>query len=233
MVDPFTAVTFPVALEKLAAPGKVRPLRPPAGKLGGVRVVPDPVPPNLKPPGPAPTAPPAPSPPNPVVHEPAVVAVLIVIVRAAMVVFDFLSGDPMTVRQSPTATAPIDSVAVSENVVVGVQFTVVCDVVLCTSIDDPAMEATLPLAPLRGPVGMEAAPATDDSPRTRLAHTSAAPPVATFRRTPRRVRGVLAIVFAVSLIFFLSCLFHMGQSTWDYSLRNASIGARWAARLAG
>jgi hypothetical protein len=50
---------------------------------------------------------------------------LIVIDRAATVVLDFFDGVPVTVRQSPTATALRVSVAVSENVVLGVQLTAV------------------------------------------------------------------------------------------------------------
>src|ERR1700677_1761954 len=107
-----------------------------------------------------------------------------VMVRAAMVVFDFFPGVPTTMRQSPTATALIVSVAVSVNVVVGVQLTAVCAVVLCTSMVVPEMVATLPLAPTPRAEGAEAAPANGDSPRTSDAHTAAAPAATPARRNP-------------------------------------------------
>jgi hypothetical protein len=48
-----------------------------------------------------------------------------VMLRAAMVVFDFSDADPVAVTQSPTATALTDSVTLLEKVVVEVQLTVV------------------------------------------------------------------------------------------------------------
>ena len=97
-----------------------------------------------------------------------------------MVVFDFFEGVPVTVRQSPTAIALTVSVAVSENVVVGVQVTAVCAVVLCTSIVLPVMVATLPLATLPRPVVAGAAPTTDDKPRTSDTQPNAAPVASPF-----------------------------------------------------
>jgi hypothetical protein len=145
---------------------------------------------------------------------------LIVMDRAATVVLDFFEGVPVTVRQSPTATALTVSVAVSENVVLGVQLTDVCpSVALCTSIVVPVMEATLPLAP--APVGAVAAPAAAPIPRTTEVH-SAAIPAGTAQRAERRLWSAVVCMgvfsFVVSII---------------YSLRRASMGARWAARLAG
>jgi hypothetical protein len=147
---------------------------------------------------------------------------LIVMVRAATVVLDLFAGVPTTIRQSPTATSPIVSVAVSVNVVVGVQLTAVWPVVLCTSMVVPLMAATLPLAVLPRPVGAEAAPAVSDSPRTRHTQTAAPPAATRACRSPPKLRDVVAMVFVVSLV----------RST-IYSLLSASIGARRAAWLAG
>ena len=59
-----------------------------------------------------------------------------VIVLAATVVLEDFDGVPVTVRQSPTATADMVWLAVCENVVVPVQLTVVCPVlVFCTSME--------------------------------------------------------------------------------------------------
>jgi hypothetical protein len=98
------------------------------------------------------------------VHVPEVEGLLIVIDRAAMVVFDFFDFVPVTVRQSPTATALTVSVAVWENTVDVVHETDVCPAVaLCTSIVAPEIDATSPLAP---PVWAGAAPAPLDIART-------------------------------------------------------------------
>jgi hypothetical protein len=223
-VDPETAVTLPLANVKLPPPNPAPPA-PRRGKLplGGVpvpppvRPAPPPNPPN--PPRAPPPNPPA-APPGPAAHVPDVVALLIVMDRAATVVLDFFDGVPVTVRQSPTATALRVSVAVSENVVVGVQLTEVCpSVALCTSIVVPEMEATLPLAPAPG--GAVAAPAAPPMPMTTETQ-SAAVPAGTAQRPKRRpwcrVVSMRALSFVVSII---------------YSLRRASMGARWAARLAG
>jgi hypothetical protein len=148
--------------------------------------------------------------------------VLMVIVRAAMVVLDFLAGEPTTVRQSPTVTALIVTVAVSLNVVVDVQLTAVWAVVLCTSMVDPVILATLPLAPIPPPPGAEAAPAIGDSPKTREAQIAAAPVATPARRRPREPCDVIVMVFVFLPLEWVI-----------YSLLSASIGARWAARLAG
>jgi hypothetical protein len=123
-VDPESAVTLPLANVKLPpanrrAPEAPEPLPAPLGKLplGGVPVAPPVRPAN--PPNP-------PAPPGPAAHVPDDVGLLIVMDRAATVVLDFFDGVPVTVRQSPTATAFRVSVAVSENVVLGVQLTAVC-----------------------------------------------------------------------------------------------------------
>ena len=156
--------------------------------------------------------------------------------RAATVVLDFFDGVPVTVRQSPTATALTVSVAVSENVVVGVQLTEVWpSVALCTSIVVPEMEATLPLAP--APVGAVAAPASAPMPRTTVAQ-SAAIATGTPQRPKRRVVcRVLSIVSAVSLVVSiisaLSAHSPLLATARRYSLRRASMGAKLAARLAG
>jgi hypothetical protein len=128
-VDPETAVTLPLANVKLPPANDRPPPAPALGKLplGGVPVPPPDraaPPPNLPPPNlpPAP-APAAPPPPKPAAHVPDVVALLMVIDRAATVVLDFFDGVPVTVRQSPTVTALRVSVAVSENVVLPVQLT--------------------------------------------------------------------------------------------------------------
>jgi hypothetical protein len=110
------------------------------------------------------------------VHVPEDDGWLIVIDRAAMVVLDFFDLVPVTVRQSPTATALTDSVAVWLNVVDEVHVTDVCPAVaLCTSIVVPAIDATLPLAV---PSGVVAAPAPVDIPRTTdmISRTAAGPP---------------------------------------------------------
>jgi hypothetical protein len=155
------------------------------------------------------------------VHVPDDVALLIVMDRAATVVLDFFDGVPVTVRQSPTATALRVSVAVSENVVLVVQLTDVCpSVALCTSIVVPEMEATLPLAP--APAGAVAAPAAPPMPRT--SETQSAVIAAGTPQCPRLrpIRVVDPIVCPVSLVVSII-----------YSLRSASMGARCAARLAG
>jgi hypothetical protein len=98
------------------------------------------------------------------VHVPDEEGLLIVIERAAMVVLDFFDFVPVTVRQSPTATALTVSEAVSLNAVDVVHETDVCPALaLCTSIVVPAIEATSPLA---DPVCVVAAPAPEDIPRT-------------------------------------------------------------------
>jgi hypothetical protein len=158
----------------------------------------------------------------PLVHAPLVDGLEIVMERAVMVVLDFFAGVPVTIRQSPTATALSVSVAVSENVVDGVQATDVCAVVLCTSMVLPLMVATLPLATLPRPVAAGAAPAPPDSPRRRDVAASTAPAPIPVVRSVR----VLSVAVAIAVVFsFIVCVI--------YSLLSASIGAKWAARLAG
>ena len=95
------------------------------------------------------------------VHEPDELAVFTVMVRAAIVVLDFFEGVPLTVTQSPLAIALTASVAVLENVVVVVQFTVVCpELAFWTSMLDALREATLPVAPV-GALAGGAAPAAE------------------------------------------------------------------------
>jgi hypothetical protein len=139
---------------------------------------------------------------------------LIVIERAAMVVLDFLAGVPVTVRQSPIATALTVSVAVSENVVDAVQLTDVCPaVVLCTSMVVPEIEATLPLAAV--PEGAVAASAPTDIPITTAAPSAAITTGPVQRPSPRLLRGVRSMLLVVSLVFCAT-----------YSLLRASMGAR-------
>jgi hypothetical protein len=153
------------------------------------------------------------------VQVPEADGLLIVMERAEMFVLDFLAKVPVTITQSPAATSLIVSVAVSEKVVVAVQLTAVWAEVLCTSMVVPLSEATVPLAPLPPRAG--AAPATDDSPRTMVTESRAAPAAPTRRLFVPMPCEVLAMCVVVSFVRDI------------YSLRNASIGARLAARLAG
>jgi hypothetical protein len=166
---PLTAVTSPLAIVTFAPANDPRPFEPlPLDPLGG------PLPPPGKPPDPLggplvpeglpPNDPAPPAPPRPPVHLPDDDGWLIEIERAVTLVFDFLAGVPVTVTQSPTATAESVSVTVSENVVDDVHSTVVCpELVLCTSMVVPEIEATLPLATPPVPPD-DAAPASLDSP---------------------------------------------------------------------
>ena len=128
IVVPLTAVTLPLAREKLP-PGKNRRGAPAADPLRKVLPGPPPAPnpPKPPPPGPPPTRvtlePEAPI-PGPV-HVPVAGAALMVMLVAAMVVFDFLAGVPLTVMQAPAARAPRVSVTVLVNVVEVVHETVV------------------------------------------------------------------------------------------------------------
>jgi hypothetical protein len=181
-VEPLTAVTVPLAIARLAAPANDRralapgpaPPAPPRGKLPPGGVKPEPLPP--APPAPPPNRPRPTPPPKPRVHVPEDDGWLIVMDRAAMVVLDFFDFVPVTVRQSPTATALTDSVAVWVNVVDEVHITDVCPAVaLCTSIVVPAIDATSPLAV---PTCGVAAPAPVDIPRTTdmINRTATGPP---------------------------------------------------------
>jgi hypothetical protein len=122
-------------------------------------------------------------PPNP--HDPEELAVLTVIVRAAIVVLDFLDGVPLTVTQSPALSALTASVTVLEKAVVVLQFTVVCpELAFWTSMLDPLSEATLPEAPMGALAGVVAAPAAE---ATAPAASSAVAPVPARRMKRRRL----------------------------------------------
>jgi hypothetical protein len=147
---PSTAVTSPLAIVTFAPTNDPRPFEPlPLDPLGG------PLPPPGNPPDPLggplvpeglPPSDPVPlAPPRPAAHFPDDEGSLIVIERAVTVVLDFLAGVPVTIRQSPTATADSVSVTVSEKIVVEVHSTVVWpELVLWTSMVVPEIEATLP-----------------------------------------------------------------------------------------
>ncbi len=105
-------------------------------------------------------------------------------VRAAMVVLDFLEGVPLTVTQSPLANALTASVTDLEKVVDVVQFTVVCpELWLWTSMLDPLRAATLPVAPA-GALAGAAAPAAVV---TAVAASRAVAPVPAIRMKYRRL----------------------------------------------
>jgi hypothetical protein len=206
MVEPLTPVTLPEPMARLAR--ALRKLEdPPPPKLGRVppSAPPPPAPPpRRKPPPPAnPPAPPAAAPVPvrpPSVHDPEELAVLTVMVRAAMVVFDFFDGVPLTVTQSPLASALTASVTVLENVVVVLQFTVVCpELAFWTSMLDPLSEATLPEAPMGALAGVVAAPAAE---ATAVAASNAVAPVPAKRMKRRRL--LLRLVSdCIVLILFL------------------------------
>ena len=109
-VEPWTAVTLPEARAKFAAPGNrlVRLLRfgsENCRSAGSTRTQASGTRSGTEPAARAGSPNPAP-PPNPgLVHVPALDTLLIVMDRAAIVVFDFFDGVPVTVRQSPTAIA--------------------------------------------------------------------------------------------------------------------------------
>jgi hypothetical protein len=148
---PLTAVTFPDAIARLAAPVKVRP--PPPWAAPPVRKLPPPGPPAPPPGRNVPWPPPAPPvlPPNPppsAVQLPELGAGRTVIELAAMVVFDFLDFVPVTVTHSPAVMVLTVSVTTFEKVVVAVQLTVVCpEVGFCTSMEAGFNAATLPVTP--------------------------------------------------------------------------------------
>jgi hypothetical protein len=199
MVDPLTAVTFPVPMASLEPEKKRRAPAPPPNEPRAAPLppaAPPPAPPPKPPPEkpPAPPGAPVPAPvrnrpapaPAPVAHVPDADAGEMTMDLAAIVVLDFLAGVPVTVRQSPTATELTVSVTVLEKVVVAVQLTVVWPADgLCTSMEVPAMEATLPLAiPPRAGGGV-AAPALAEVPTRPTRPTTPTRPAAT---PPRRVR---------------------------------------------
>jgi hypothetical protein len=124
-----------------------------------------------------------------------------------------------------------DSVAVFENVVVDVQFTVVWPLLgFCTSMLDAPRAATLPVAPV-GAFGVDAAPAVDVA---VTAANSAAAPVPRMRaQLPRGVRRSVGVSMGVVASFCFLCVMWFRENLRRYSVRNASIGASEAARLAG
>src|ERR1700679_3832522 len=109
MVEPFTAVTLPVATANFAAPANPwpppAPAPPPPAPLPGKLPLPGVKPPAPPPPAPKPPRPGPAAPVKPLVHVPELDGLLIVIVRAPIVVLDFLAGVPVAITQSPTATA--------------------------------------------------------------------------------------------------------------------------------
>jgi hypothetical protein len=193
-VDPLTPVTLPEAMATLArALRKFDDPLPP--KLGRVPPSPLPLPAPVRaapprkpapPPGKPPPAPPAAVPVRPpCVHDPVELAVVTVMVRAAIVVLDVLDGVPFTVTQSPAASVLTAWVTVLENVVVVLQFTVVCpELAFWTSMLDPLREATLPEAPAGALAGVVAAPAAE---ATAVAARSAVAPVPARRMKRRRL----------------------------------------------
>ena len=164
------------------------------------------------------------------VHDPDELAVFTVMVRAAIVVLDFFEGVPLTVTQSPLTIALTASVAVLENVVVVLQFTVVCpELAFWTSMLDALRDATLPVAPVGALAGV-AAPAAEAKAVAASSAVAPAPP----RRMKRR-RLVLRLVSDCIVLLPLSVACVWCVSFWarDHSLRRASMGASVAARLAG
>jgi hypothetical protein len=153
------------------------------------------------------------------VHVPELFGMLTVMLRAAIVVLDFFDAVPVAVTQSPGAIAPTDSVTVLENWVVVVQFTVVWPLLwLCTSMVEPLMAATLPVAPTGGVAGA-AAPALD---ATAPPAMSAVAPVPRMRA--QRLRRVGEPVH----VFMLPCLFlvlAVRCAKVDSEKRVASFGA--------
>ena len=210
-VDPSTAVTLPDAMSKLAncvrkffpadpLPGTRR--APPSGMFWG------PPPPSGPPRN---RNPPAGGPPEPVpgrkLPGPFVVVQVSlplgadkVMLRAAMVVFDFFEANPVAVTQSPTATALTDSVTLLENVVVAVQLTVVWPLLgFCTSMLDALNAATLPIAAM-GLIEVVAAPAEALDPSIPAASRVAAPVP---RRRAQPLLGVWRSV-GVSMVLVVS-----------------------------
>ena len=177
----------------------------------------------LKPPGPA-KAPPAdvPLPAGPTEQDPVDEGLRTVMLRAAIVVLDDFDGVPVTVTQSPAASELTDSVTVFENCVEVVQLTVVWPVLgFCTSMLDAWSAATLPVA-TPGAFGERRCGSGDRTDR-RGGHQ-------------RRRAGAPGIAPSAGDSCFGWSVSACGVSlSWfcRYSFRRASMGARWAARLAG
>jgi hypothetical protein len=106
--------------------------------------------------------------------------VVMVIERAAIVVLDFLDLVPVTVRQSVLPRELTVSLTVFENVVAPVQLTVVCPLVLCTSMEVPLSAATLPKADPKLDVAAPAAGA-----KTAMAQSATAVEVVAATHRPR------------------------------------------------
>jgi hypothetical protein len=209
---PLTAVTSPLAIVTFAPANDPRPFEPlPLDPLGGPLPPPgnpaDPLGGPLVPGGLPPSDPDPLAPPRPVAHFPVDEGWLIVIKRAVTVVLDFLAGVPVTVRQSPTATADSVSVTVSEKVVDEVHSTVVWpELVLWTSMVVPEIEATLPLATPPDPVD-EVAPASRDSPTMTVVRRTAI-------TAPTHLRAALSSpeTFIKMVVSFGTAL--TGSSAW-------------------
>jgi hypothetical protein len=123
-----------------------------------------------------------------------------VMLRAEIVVLDFLDAVPVAVRQSPTLTELTVSLTLSENVVVDVQLTVVWPLVgFWTSMLDALSAATLPEVPM-GRFEAVAAPADALDPSIPAANSAAAPVP---RRRAEPLRGVRRAV-GFSMIFVAS-----------------------------
>ena len=152
-------------------------------------------------------------------HDPVVEVATTEMLRAAMVVFEDFEGVPVTVTQVPAVNEFTASVTDLEKDVVDVQFTVVWPLLgFCTSMVEPDSAATLPVAPMGALAGVVAAPAAD---AIVVAVTSATAPSGELGPAP-------AIGASAG-----RCLHVEHSSAFFYSVRRASMGARWAARLAG
>jgi len=223
-VEPVTAVTLPEAMSRFAKVLRKLLAPEPEGKDG--RVPPSPPPPRKAkpPPPPAPPKPlggvPLPALPlnraPPPVQVPVELGVVTVRLRAATVVFDFFEADPVAVTQSPTATAPTDSVTVLEKDVVPVQVTVVWPLeALCTSMLEALRAATLPVAP----PGALAGAAADAGAAMATAVAAAIVPIPRHRaqRPPfvRRLVGVCMWMVPLLLLLLLVLVSWGSWESWD------------------
>jgi hypothetical protein len=146
---------------------------------------------------------------------PVELGVVTVRLRAATVVFDFFEALPVAVTQSPTETAPTDSVTVLEKDVVPVHVTVVWPLeALCTSMLEALRAATLPLAP----VGALAGVAADAAAAMAKAAVAAMAPIPRHRaqRPPlvRRLVGVCMWMFPLLWLWLLVLVLVL-WGTWD------------------
>jgi hypothetical protein len=147
------------------------------------------------------------------VHEPVELAVVTLMERAAMVVFELFAGVPVAVIQLPTVMELAASVTVLENCVVDVQLTEVWPVLgFCTSMVVPVMAATLPDAPIG--LAAVAAPPAD---ATAVAATIAVAPVPRHRAQRRRtVLPLVGVCIWISLICVVVALRSSGSSWSSY-----------------